>query len=437
MQKGQIRDWLVVLLLMAALILSFIDRIGLSLLVDPIRADLGISDAQIGLLQGVAFGLFFAVMGLPLGWLADRWSRKGTIMLGVGIWSLATAACGLAVNFPQLLMARIGVGAGEAGLAPASYSIVHDRFPKEQLGRAISLFQVGGVLGAGLALLITGYVYRYFMDGGGAGFPMIAALQPWQQTFIAIALPGALLVALIALISEPRRVAGQEAGQGQKGFAALAAAVRARFGLYMPLFVAMSGVIMTSYALVSWMPSVLGREFGWAAEDVGVRYGVTVLLASPVGLLAGGWLADRLVRAGAANAHVRVVALATLIGLPFALLLGLPRSPTALLLIAGGLHFAVSMPMGVVPAFLQLTTPQEARAQISGLYVLFINVVGLGLGPTMVGLLSTGMASGAGDLRVAISLVVGPAMLMSLLVMIWLARVTWTDIDIRNRRISA
>ncbi len=217
----------------------------------------------------------------------------------------------------------------------------------------------------------------------------------------------------------------------------MASAVRARFGLYLPLFVAMSGVIMTSYALVSWMPSVLGREFGWAAEDVGVRYGVTVLLASPVGLLTGGWLADRLVRAGAANAHVRVVALAALIGLPFALLLGLPKSPMALLLIAGGLHFAVSMPMGVVPAFLQLTTPQEARAQISGLYVLFINVVGLGLGPTMVGLLSTHMASGAGDLRVAISLVVGPAMLMSVLVTIWLARATWRDVDIRNHKVSA
>ncbi|MFD2501430.1 MFS transporter [Rhizorhabdus histidinilytica] len=112
MEKGRIRDWLVVLLLMAALILSFVDRIGLSLLVDPIRADLGISDAEIGLLQGIAFGLFFAVMGLPLGWLADRWSRKGTIMLGVGMWSVATAACGLAANFPSSCLHGSGSGRG-------------------------------------------------------------------------------------------------------------------------------------------------------------------------------------------------------------------------------------------------------------------------------------------------------------------------------------
>src|SRR5690606_7954851 len=187
-----------------------------------------------------AFGLFFAVMGLPLGWLADRWSRKGTIMLGVGMWSVATAACGLAANFPQLLLARIGVGAGEAGLAPASYSIVHDRFPREQLGRAISLFQVGGVLGAGLALLITGYVYRYFTGGGGADLPLIGGLRPWQQTFLAIATPGLLFLLLIAMIREPERVAGpaDTAGTGEpRGFAAMVAAVRSRMGLYLPLFV--------------------------------------------------------------------------------------------------------------------------------------------------------------------------------------------------------
>ncbi|QEH78183.1 MFS transporter [Sphingomonas sp. C8-2] len=427
MEKGRIRDWLVVLLLMAALILSFVDRIGLSLLVDPIRADLGISDAEIGLLQGIAFGLFFAVMGLPLGWLADRWSRKGTIMLGVGMWSVATAACGLAANFPQLLLARIGVGAGEAGLAPASYSIVHDRFPREQLGRAISLFQVGGVLGAGLALLITGYAYRYFTGGGGADLPLIGGLRPWQQTFLAIATPGLLFLILIAAIREPERVAGPADGAGTgepRGFAAMVAAVRSRIGLYLPLFVGMSGVIMTSYALVSWMPAVLGREFHWPAEVIGVRYGLVVLSASPVGLLAGGWLADALLRSGSGNAHVRVVALAALLGLPFALALALPSGPMGLLLVVGGLHFAASMPMGVVPAFLQLATPPAARAQVSGLYVLFINVVGLGLGPTLVGLLSTGMGPDAASLRLSMALVIGPAMLAAAAVLAWLARST-------------
>ncbi len=435
-QKGEFRDWLVVVLLMAALILSFVDRIALSLLVDPIRADLGISDAEIGLLQGIAFGLFFAVMGLPLGWLADRWTRKGTIILGIGVWSAATAACGLSTNFVQLLLARIGVGAGEAALAPASYSIVHDRFPKEKLGRAISLFQVGGVIGAGLALVITGYVYGYFTSGGGADLPLIGDLRPWQQTFVAIAAPGAIFVLLVAFIREPERVPGEAAIANQEK-PGMVAAVKARAALYVPLFLGMSGVIMTSYALVSWMPAVLGREFGWSADEIGARYGLVVLLASPVGLLAGGWLADALVRRGAANAHVRVAALAALIGLPFALLLSVPQGPTALLLVVAGLHFAVSMPMGVVPAFLQLAAPQQARAQVSGLYVLVINVIGLGFGPTLVGALSTGMASGAGDLRSAMSLVVGPAMFVSTVIMVLLARSTWLGLGGRSALMPA
>lgn len=422
MGEGRLRDWLVVLLLMGALILSFVDRIGLALLVDPIKADLGLSDARMGLLQGVAFGIFFAVMGVPLGWLADRWSRKGTIIAGIAVWSAATAACGFAGSFVQLLLARIGVGAGEAALAPASYSIVHDRFPRETLGRAISLFQVGSVIGAGLALVITGMVYRFFTAGGGAGLPLIGGLAPWQQTFVAIAAPGAVFVALLALIREPaRRGAGADSDRPMS----MVAALRARPRVHAMLFLGMSGVIMTSYVLVSWVPAVLGREFGWAPDMVGARYGMVVLAASPVGLLFGGWLADRFVAAGAANGHIRVAALAALIGLPFALALAVPHGPAGVLAAVAGLHFAVSMPMGVVPAFLQIATPARARGQVSGFYVLVINLIGLGVGPTLVGALSTGL----GDLRTAVSLVAAPAMLAAALLLGLLARGTWHGLD--------
>ncbi len=427
-RQARLRDWLVVLLLMAALILSFIDRIALSLLVDPIRADLGISDTQIGLLHGIAFGLFFAIMGLPLGWLADRWSRKGTIILGVGIWSIATAACGLAGNFVHLLLARIGVGAGEAGLAPASYSIVHDRFPRAQLGRAISLFQVGGVVGSGLALAITGFVYRHFQSGGGQGIPLIEGLSAWQQTFVAIATPGIVFVLLLSFVHEPRRPA---ASGDRAARVSMLAAVREKPGIYVPLFLGMSGVILTSYALVSWMPALLGREFGLAPDRIGVVYGMTVLIASPVGLLAGGWLADALVRRNAADAHVRVAAIAAILGLPFALALPWAHGMTATLLVAGGLHFAVSFPMGVVPAFIQLVTPAEARGQVSGLYVLVINVVGLGLGPTLVGALSGMAPADPAGLRHAMGLVIVPAMAIATLTLWLLVR------SVRSKSLNA
>ncbi len=420
-RKGGWKDWLVVLLLMMSLILSFIDRVGFSLLVDPIKADLGLNDAQMGLLQGVAFGLFFATMGVPAGWLADRWSRKGTIMLGIGLWSIATAASGFASSFFHLLIARIGVGAGEAGLAPASYSIVHDRFPQNQLGRAVGLFQVGSVIGAGSALLITGMVYHYFISSG-AQLPLLGGLAPWQSTFLVIAAPGVLFVALTALIREPDIHKPQAAAEPP---ISMIGALRQRPLVYAGLFLGMSGVIMTSYALVSWLPAALGREFDWAPEVVGARYGAVVLICSPIGLLAGGWMADRLVRSAVPNAHFRTIAFAALLGLPFALLLAVPTSSLAVLLIVGGLHFAVSFPMGVVPAYLQISTPREARAQVSGLYVLVINVLGLGLGPTLVGALSTAVFNGTNGLRLSIALVVGPAMLLSALMLCFLAWKTW------------
>ena len=153
------RDWLLVIVLMLAMIVSIIDRFALSLLVEPIKADLGLSDTDIGLLSGLAFGLFYALIGLPMGILADRWSSKGVIVFGITVWSLATAGCGLAANFVQLMLARIGVGAGEAGLAPASYSIIARTFPPDRLSLAMSVFQMGAVLGSGLAIAIVGAVF--------------------------------------------------------------------------------------------------------------------------------------------------------------------------------------------------------------------------------------------------------------------------------------
>lgn len=419
-RRGGVADWCVVLLLMAALVFSFVDRLGLALLVDPIRADLGVSDAQIGLLQGLAFGLFFAVIGVPMGWIADVWSRKGVVMLGVAVWSVATAACGFAAGFPELLLARIVVGTGEAALSPAGWSIIHDRFPRRLLGRAVSLFQAGSVLGAGLAMLITGAVYHAFQAGAGASLPLIAGHRPWQQTFVAIALPGLLFLVLLSLMREPARLRSPAEVTGTDAKSAVGALLAER-RLYGPLFLGMSCVILTSYALVSWAPPMLGRTFGWSPAVVGARYGLVVLMASPVGLLTGGWLVDRLGAKGVVNAHVRAAAFASLLGLPAALLLPLARSPELTLAALAVLHFAVSFPMGLVPAFLQLHAPAAARARLSGFYVMTINVVGLGAGPTLVGAFSSGLGAHPNALRHALSLVVVPAMGLAVALLGWLA----------------
>ena len=159
--------WFVVGVLMLAYMNSFIDRQILSLLVEPIRADLGISDTQVSLLAGLAFSIFYTLMGVPLARLADQSNRRNIILVGIGSWSIMTALCGAAQNFWQLFLARIGVGVGEAALSPAAFSMIADYFPKQRLARAISVYSMGVYFGAGLALMIGGVVIK-----------MVSALPP-------------------------------------------------------------------------------------------------------------------------------------------------------------------------------------------------------------------------------------------------------------------
>jgi len=184
---------------------SLIDRFALSLLFEPIKADLGLSDTQLGLLHGVAFGLFYATMGIPIAWLIDRWSRKWVIFWGIACWSVMTALCGLARNFTQLLGARIGVGVGEAALAPAGYSLIGDIVPGRHLTTALSTFQMGALLGGGLASLLGGEILRFTSGLDLEGVPLLEGMAPRQLTFIAVALLGVLFLALLFFIREPVR----------------------------------------------------------------------------------------------------------------------------------------------------------------------------------------------------------------------------------------
>ena len=173
-------------LLFVAYIFSFIDRQILALLVGPIRQDFGITDFQYSLLQGAAFALLYTFAGLPLGRLADRHSRKLILFTSVSFWSLATVACGLTRNFGQLFAARMGVGAGEAGLAPPAYSIILDSFRPRHVGYAMSIYKLAVKVGAGLALIIGGVLYDFYAAREALVLPLIGAIRPWQATLITV-----------------------------------------------------------------------------------------------------------------------------------------------------------------------------------------------------------------------------------------------------------
>ena len=197
--------WYVVIVLTFAFTVAFIDRQILSLLVQPIRRDLGISDTQISLLAGFAFAVFYSILGVPIARLADRRSRRAIISVGVFLWSLMTAACGLAKSFAGLFVARVGVGVGEATLSPAAYSMIADYFPPQKLARAIAVYAMGLYLGAGLAMIAGSAVVRLVADAGPVTLPLLGTLFPWQLTFFAVALPGILVLAGMATVREPQR----------------------------------------------------------------------------------------------------------------------------------------------------------------------------------------------------------------------------------------
>ncbi|ARR54313.1 MFS transporter [Rhizorhabdus wittichii DC-6] len=400
--QGSWRSWLIVVVLMLTMIFSLVDRFAISLLVEPIKADLRLTDSDIGLLSGIAFGLFYACMGLPMGLLADRWSRKGTILLGVGVWSIATAGCGLASNFFQLLLARIGVGAGEAGLAPASYSIISDLFPRESLSRAMSVFQMGATLGSGIALWLVGIIFTSFTDGAGARLIAGTGLAAWHATFLLVALPGLPFLLIIASL-RLNRTAAPAAGGSPAG--TLVSALRRRPAFYGLSFATMSGLLLVNYAMLSWVPAFIQREFGSNPAEIGATYGAIMLLICPAAMIGGGWVADFLDGRGVRGAHALIMLAAAVLVLLFALLL-LRASTLAQVYVAVALiHFAVTLPVGVAPALIQLRTMPDVRARIGALYVLIVNLVGLGIGPVIVGGLSDRMSGDPAGLRHSVALV--------------------------------
>ncbi len=386
----------VVAILTVAMAFSLIDRFTLSLLFEPIKADLGLGDTELGLLHGVAFGLFYAFFGIPLARLVDLWSRRGVILWGIAVWSLATAACGLARTYPALMAARIGVGVGEAGLAPAGYSLLSDLIPPSWRGTAISIFQSGSLFGAGAALLGGGLVYEAMIAVGPQTFPLIGALAPWQLTFIALALPGLPILALIALVREPAR-GGQPAGlvpaSNENDAGGLWGYLKANAALSVSLFLVGGGLVAVSYTVLSWGPSLLIRTYGWLPLETGVWLGILTLAAAPLGVIVGGLLVDR-IRGNDAVPHSRVLALAALLTAPATLAIAISNEALIVFGLFAVTQFTTGLAIGVGPAATQQIADTNLRGRLSAVYVFAVNLLGLGIGPVAVGILSDNVFAG-------------------------------------------
>ena len=409
--------WYVVVLLMVAYAFSFIDRTILNLLVEPIRADLGLSDTQISLLMGLAFAIFYTVAGLPIAYLADRYSRRTIIGVGITVWCFMTAACGLSRSFGQLFLARMGVGVGEAALSPAANSLISDSFPKEQLGRAIGVYAMGTVIGMGLALIIGGQAIATTMAFGTVELPVVGALRPWQIVFLLVGLPGLVIALLMTTVKEPRR-RGLLHGDQVVSLLSTARFLGSRWRTYSAHFLGLSVTTIMAYGYVGWVPTFFIRTYGWSIEQIGLAFGLVMTFAGMAGVYLGGWLADYWQNRGVADAHWRVILVAVGILLPAYGLVTLMPSPGLALafLIPGVIGGGMSTPPAL--AALMIITPNQMRAMAAALYFFVLSLIGLTVGPTAVALLTDYYFADEAALRYSMAIVAFVSWLLASLVLL-------------------
>jgi MFS family permease len=400
--------WYVVAVLLVAYILAFVDRDVISLLVQPIRADLGISDLQMSFLLGGAFALFYTFFGMPIAWLADRWNRSLIIFFGVTLWSIATVLCGMAGSYWALFAARVAVGVGEAALNPPALSLLKDYFPPDRLGRAVGVYTAGISAGMGVGSFLAATLYPAIDAHGPYTLAVFGTVSPWQFMFILVGLPGFLVALMILTIREPARRVYATTFERVSLWQSIAY-VGKRRSTYGLLFVGLSAMAITNYGVGYWIPEFLRRTFDLDVPTMAwflqVR-GVLLIVSGVIGVLFGGWLSDTLNRRYD-DGYIR----AALIG--YALLfigyVGIPLMPTpelsVMMLVPATLGGAISTVAGV--ASVLAVAPPNMRAQLTAMYYFTLNLIGLMLGPTMVALLTDRVFRSDDSLYLSLAIVAG------------------------------
>jgi predicted MFS family arabinose efflux permease len=373
--------------LFVAYTFSFIDRSILSLMVEPIKADLGLNDTQVSLLHGLAFAIFYTLLGIPIARLADRRSRKHIIALGIVLWSLMTVACGLAERFLTLFLARVGVGVGEAALSPAAYSMLTDLFPKRQLGLAMSLYSAGVYVGAGMAFVVGGLAVAAAERHGPIAVPVIGNLEPWQMIFFIVGAPGLLVALLMLSVREPKRRGPEVVGGGQ-GLGEVFAFIRSEPRGFLAHFAGFSILGLLFNGFLAWTPVYFMRKFEMSPGDVGPLLGSLIFVFGSLGIVAGGIYSDRLIKRGDPAGALTAAGHAGWILFPICVVTPLLSSFELNVVLFAAFFAFAAFPYGAAAAALQMAAPAGLRAQTSAVYLFVLNLTGIGLGPTAVALIT-------------------------------------------------
>lgn len=402
--------WFVVAVLALASAISYVDRQVVAIVADAMKADLGVGDAQIGLLYGI-FAVFYAIAALPLALMADRYSRKHIIAAGIFVWSLMTIACGLTRSFWAVLAARIGVGVGEATLVPATNSLVSDYFPRDRIPLALSVFQTGAIIGTGLAFVVVGMVLAFVEQRPLPVLPIVGELAPWQQTFIYVGAPGILLAAVMLLIREPvrRLVLDPITGSSQASFAQIRAFYRRNAATFVLHHLGFLSFALMGFAFVFWTVPFFSRVHGLAPAHAAQIFGWIFLVCAPFGAVWAGLLAGWLNRRGRQDGNVLAGLIGGAAGIPLVLAIQLMPNPTLAFVLYAPALFFVNSPFGLAFGALPVITPPQMRATVAGVYM-FVISLGMMLGPPLAGLVNEQVFPQADGVRyslIALTLVFG------------------------------
>jgi MFS family permease len=380
---GMGRWWMVAVLSVAGLV-SYTDRVILSALVDPIRADLRISDSQVSLLQGAAFAIIYVIAGLPLGRLADRASRIRLIIAGSTLWCLGTIACGMAPGFGALFAARFVIGVGEAALAPAAISMIADRFPPERRGTAVGIFLTGMIVGGPAAVSIGGGMLAAAQRGAFASLPIVGGLAPWRTVLVTVGVAGLLIPLACLTIAEPPRTE-REPQRGEMSFRDVLAGFAREKHLLIPLYLGLALLSVGDYGILSWTPTLLSRKFALDPATIGLWFGVISAAGGILGSVVGGVMSDVAERRGGARARFASVAVAAAAAAAGAALLA---GGSAAMAYAGLAVWTFASALGGTggTAALGVVVPNEMRGVSISIMAFCNTLLGLGLGPTLVAL---------------------------------------------------
>jgi len=408
--------WWGVALFTLGAVLSYTDRQILAVLVDPIRASLHISDTQLSVLQGAAFAVLYSFIGLPLGRIADLVPRRSLLALAIALWSVGTAACGLAHSFDALLGARLLVAIGESALAPAAISLMGDYFPPDRRGTALGVFITGMVVGAGAAIGIGGGLLQLAEAHALRALPLLGALAPWRVVLLVAGMAGAAMALALLTVHEPtgRSFALARLRSRLFGLGDIAGAFRRHAAVLAPLYAALAFWSIVDNALLAWAPALLMRRFGWSPRAVGARLGTIAIVAGLLGTPAGGLLSDLVTERWGVRARfplLLTIAAGGLLGIPVGIL-GTPGEALA----SAGCWILLSSAIGTIGiATILDILPQESRG-FGTSTVAFTNIiVGLGLGPTLVALVTDRVFHDSQAVGEAMSCIIAPAVLIAIL----------------------